>query len=540
MFNILKYPPIYQEALKELEKLVPVKKKEPEPVEDDEENFWRSLLHYNVEEKIDHEAVKTLAEKYWIPPHYLKLLKCDKDDNIGIGTTPKYFDHYCKNIYWNGFEEYQEICKKEISEVDEVFWLLRVPSEGLEKMFEIAKFYSTQPISKYMIEEYNTAVELRNELRENWNNLDEWFKTLSKFDNEDLIIANFEYRLSDINESFDKQLWKYYISFLKDNDWTIMMLRTYKCCTRLFIEDKELVEQYRAEIIEAAKNEYHVGGLVSDTILWEQQFGDIKNLKPFIENVVSNVTKKGFKLKKCSSEIFSNLVSNCAYQIDHLQRLRVELVEAESFFDEFAAPKILIAKRRCIEEEEERCIHPNFNEFLKQNFDLSGPIIHHILKNASPAVLQKLYQTCKYFYAKSKIPLCYRLILGDPEKSNDYKSRYYEQSLQFAEKDMYNERFFDLFKRIKIVNCLQLNLNSSRFFSAVIRNLNISSVKYICVTKRCGIFFDNLKYLFEKCPELKSLECPYVWFYDSNGKYMDDNTVKNFVKEHRPNLLFKF
>jgi hypothetical protein len=183
-----------------------------------------------------------------------------------------------------------------------------------------------------MIEEYNTAVELRNELRENWNNLDEWFKTLSKFDDEDLIIANFEYRLSDINESFDKQLLKYYISFLKENGWMIMMLRTYKCCTRLFIEDKALVEEYRQEIIEAAKNEYHVGGLVADTILWEQQFGDIKNLKSFIENVVSNVTKKDFKLKKCSSETFSNLVSNCGYQIDRLQCLREELVVAELFF----------------------------------------------------------------------------------------------------------------------------------------------------------------------------------------------------------------
>ena len=47
-----------------------------------------------------------------------------------------------------------------------------------------------------------------------------------------------------------------------------------------------------------------------------------------------------------------------------------------------------------------------------QGFPFRESLMAYILKAAKPALLQKLYQTCKYFFALSRIPVCHRLVLG--------------------------------------------------------------------------------------------------------------------------------
>uniref|UniRef100_A0A914XS40 F-box domain-containing protein n=1 Tax=Panagrolaimus superbus TaxID=310955 RepID=A0A914XS40_9BILA len=64
-----------------------------------------------------------------------------------------------------------------------------------------------------------------------------------------------------------------------------------------------------------------------------------------------------------------------------------------------------------------------------QRFDFPTSVINAILKNASPELLQKLYQSSKYFFNKVQKPLCHTLFIG-----NTYKVRYFQHSLAVDEK----------------------------------------------------------------------------------------------------------
>uniref|UniRef100_A0A914QBH8 Uncharacterized protein n=1 Tax=Panagrolaimus davidi TaxID=227884 RepID=A0A914QBH8_9BILA len=518
---ITKYPPIYQGALKELEKWACYMKERwndsdwNDDCEDDDETD---------------EFLEEFTKKFWLPPFYAEKFNYSESKR-GIAVIPMDFEKYEMYVFWDDSVSEEDTCKNgEISLINDVLTYLEIPCDGLEKIIKIATVYSAKPLSKVMIEKCKNGIRLRNELRRNWWNLEKWYKTLKKFDDKDLIIANFEHRLSKMNESADIRLWKYYIDFLKKYDLK-KMLKVYKCCIRIFIKNKELVKEYQKEIENAAKLSINVGKFFSDTIKWEEQFGNKESLKPFIEKVVSIVTKKPFISTKRG---FKKLLSGCGRQINQIETCQEKLQKSKSFFDGLSAKRNLLIAKRTKKRQEKRCLYPNFENFAKQNFNFSGPIIRYISKNASSAVLQKLYESCKYFYAKSKIPLCYRLLIST------YKTKYYQQSLQFSIKDINVPKFEKLLQNIKIVNCLQFDnyddINSETF-STLIRKLNIASVKYISIS--AGDFkMDDLKYLLKNCLELKMLDCGNVDFYDSLCKKMKEKMVKNVVKKSRPNLLF--
>uniref|UniRef100_A0A914PA39 Uncharacterized protein n=1 Tax=Panagrolaimus davidi TaxID=227884 RepID=A0A914PA39_9BILA len=49
-----------------------------------------------------------------------------------------------------------------------------------------------------------------------------------------------------------------------------------------------------------------------------------------------------------------------------------------------------------------------------------GPIIYYIRKYANSYILQKLFQTCKYFFFRQPTPFCYRFIFSDTVKETKY------------------------------------------------------------------------------------------------------------------------
>uniref|UniRef100_A0AC34GYK3 F-box domain-containing protein n=1 Tax=Panagrolaimus sp. ES5 TaxID=591445 RepID=A0AC34GYK3_9BILA len=64
-----------------------------------------------------------------------------------------------------------------------------------------------------------------------------------------------------------------------------------------------------------------------------------------------------------------------------------------------------------------------------QRFDFPTSVIDAIIKYSSPEILQKLYQSSKYFFNKVRKVLCHTLFIG-----NTYKVRYFQHSLAVDEK----------------------------------------------------------------------------------------------------------
>uniref|UniRef100_A0A914YDZ0 Uncharacterized protein n=1 Tax=Panagrolaimus superbus TaxID=310955 RepID=A0A914YDZ0_9BILA len=116
-----------------------------------------------------------------------------------------------------------------------------------------------------------------------------------------------------------------------------------------------------------------------------------------------------------------------------------------------------------------------FDTAKHQNFALPRPIMYYILKNSDHIVLQKLFKSCKYFFAEKFTPICYSLVETHKETSYD------------------NEKLSLNYKDIK------KRLSQNTFVTTskeIIPRLSRSEAKYIELWNQ-NLSFDDLKFLIE-------------------------------------------
>uniref|UniRef100_A0A914P0V4 Uncharacterized protein n=1 Tax=Panagrolaimus davidi TaxID=227884 RepID=A0A914P0V4_9BILA len=96
---------------------------------------------------------------------------------------------------------------------------------------------------------YESNKRLYAEIKAVENNVEEWFKLVSKFgdeaNDEEFVRHNVEYRLG--SNLLDIKLWKLYIEYLRIHD-SKEMLQVYSKYCRFFLDDFEMKEKYKNEV----------------------------------------------------------------------------------------------------------------------------------------------------------------------------------------------------------------------------------------------------------------------------------------------------
>lgn len=85
------------------------------------------------------------------------------------------------------------------------------------------------------------------------------------------VIDHIEYELA--RWSFSKNLWHFYVKFLKDQGRELQTLNVYSRYCRIFVEDKEMRDQYLVNIKALENKSINVKKWLIDYILIEKSFG---------------------------------------------------------------------------------------------------------------------------------------------------------------------------------------------------------------------------------------------------------------------------
>uniref|UniRef100_A0A914QHV3 Uncharacterized protein n=1 Tax=Panagrolaimus davidi TaxID=227884 RepID=A0A914QHV3_9BILA len=174
--------------------------------------------------------------------------------------------------------------------------------------------------------------------------IEKWFQLLVEVDDVDFVKDNVECRLG--KNLFYVQLWKLYLAFLKEKKQYKTLLETYSKYCRFFLDDKEMLEEYKQKMIE------HGPIKLEWKNLFDFELGN--NFEEEKEKCLTVDTK--FKLA----------------------------------FDK-------------------KIVGGFYNSTCAQNFSFRQTVMFYILKNANHRVLRKLFASCKYFFAKMQTPICYHL-----------------------------------------------------------------------------------------------------------------------------------
>uniref|UniRef100_A0AC35F1H3 Uncharacterized protein n=1 Tax=Panagrolaimus sp. PS1159 TaxID=55785 RepID=A0AC35F1H3_9BILA len=156
-----------------------------------------------------------------------------------------------------------------------------------------------------------------------------------------------------------------------------------------------------------------------------------------------------------------------------------------------------------------------------QDFAFSSPIIRYIIKDAQSGILQKLYQSCKYFFGKRRQPLCYYLSYWCQK---DVDIQYFKNGINI--RDYANS---DELRNI----CLTGALNEfSEIIKQIIPKLSESRLRYI------NFHMGNLS-IAEYDFLTKSGEIEYIWMLftkitidgkDESEPIILENLLKNLPK----------
>uniref|UniRef100_A0AC34FHW1 Uncharacterized protein n=1 Tax=Panagrolaimus sp. ES5 TaxID=591445 RepID=A0AC34FHW1_9BILA len=147
--------------------------------------------------------------------------------------------------------------------------LLNFPHRLLYHALMVYKEQSVVPVDEKVILEANKSEELYKQFMRDDLSFDEWILYLNEIKDDEVIFGLFEHRLGGKYGCLDKNIWKYYINFLKEKEQHLEFLNAYRRYTRFFIEDKETVEEYRNEIERISKTKIPVAEFWIDTILYE-------------------------------------------------------------------------------------------------------------------------------------------------------------------------------------------------------------------------------------------------------------------------------
>uniref|UniRef100_A0A914P3G3 Uncharacterized protein n=1 Tax=Panagrolaimus davidi TaxID=227884 RepID=A0A914P3G3_9BILA len=247
--------------------------------------------------------------------------------------------------------------------------------------------------------------------------LKEWQLALNETEDEEVIFGLFEHRLGGKYGCLDKNFWKFFMDFVKDKD-EITYLNHYRMYTRLYIEDKQMVEKYRSEIERISKIPMAVAEFWIDTILYELDFGSKKSAIEVLKRVLNSAVPKH------NYFIVENPTFSFHYFFGIIQNTNANVHSKKEDF-------LKVSKKLPIS-----CYFPrNQIAALKksQNFSIPRTFVYYITQSIkfNHQILQKLFNLCKYFFAVQPTPLCYRLVLGC-RKSSKYRG----QSLFLNNKDL--------------------------------------------------------------------------------------------------------
>uniref|UniRef100_A0A914Q917 Uncharacterized protein n=1 Tax=Panagrolaimus davidi TaxID=227884 RepID=A0A914Q917_9BILA len=225
------------------------------------------------------------------------------------------------------------------------------PHSRLKECLRHFKSHTSCLPSKKLINRCEEMMKLYPKILSAYEDVDKWFNLLLEVDDFAFIKENIEYRLG--KDFVNVHLWKIYFGFLKKHDEYKSLLKAYSKYCRFFLDDKEMLDEYKKEMIK-------YGPVKLD---WENLFDfEVKNN---IEAVAEN------------------------------ESASVEMEEVEQF-----------DKKICT---------LFYDTYQRQNFSLPGPQIFYILNNADHRMLRKLFASCKYFFVKHPTPICYVLFMADDQ-----------------------------------------------------------------------------------------------------------------------------
>uniref|UniRef100_A0A914PNE3 Uncharacterized protein n=1 Tax=Panagrolaimus davidi TaxID=227884 RepID=A0A914PNE3_9BILA len=126
---------------------------------------------------------------------------------------------------------------------------LQYPHDFLKECFHEFESEASCLPSKKLIKRYNEMLELYPRIKAaESDDIEKWFQLLVEVDDVDFVKDNVECRLGQ--DLLDVQLWKLYLAFLKENKQYKTLLETYSKYCRFFLDDKEMLEEYKQEMIE--------------------------------------------------------------------------------------------------------------------------------------------------------------------------------------------------------------------------------------------------------------------------------------------------
>uniref|UniRef100_A0A914PRA2 Uncharacterized protein n=1 Tax=Panagrolaimus davidi TaxID=227884 RepID=A0A914PRA2_9BILA len=313
--------------------------------------YWEYWMKYFVKNTIFCEELKEsclkIAKVAYFHLYYNKEMNAVEYWNHGHGDFLQAYGEKCvkvidfqnKHYLERGFfkEDYENYV---VTEKD-----LRYPHDFLKECFHEFESEASCLPSKKLIKRYNEMLELYPRIKAaESGDIEKWFKLLLEVDDIDFVKDNVECRLG--HDLLDIQLWKLYLAFLKEKKQYKTLLETYSKYCRFFLDDKEMLEEYKQEMIE--------NGPIK--LEW-------KNLFDF--------------------EMGNNFED-----------------EKEKFLTVDTKLKLAFDKK---------IVGGFYNSIYAQIFSFRQTFIFYLLKNANHRILRKLFASCKYFFAKMQTPICYHL-----------------------------------------------------------------------------------------------------------------------------------
>uniref|UniRef100_A0AC35GXM1 Uncharacterized protein n=1 Tax=Panagrolaimus sp. PS1159 TaxID=55785 RepID=A0AC35GXM1_9BILA len=250
----------------------------------------------------------------------------------------------------------------------------------------------------------------------------------------------------------EKKLWKLYIEYLRVTD-TKEMLHVYSKYCHFFIDDQEMSEKYKHEVA---------------------QYGTIK---------VS--WKNPFNF-----EIFERPITALTNDKDGFVPLgRNPQIPCQLFF--------------------------NSKNYIRQVFSLSDTVIHYICQSANHFILQKLYQSCKYFFIKESMPICYNF---------DYTYSPGTQKITYREQSVYirkDQNGILEFRNLFIANSLAFDYSLEmkyQTFPTIIQSLARCELKHLKIQNQ-NLTFKEF-YFLTGHGNIETLHFKNVKIVDENGDPM--------------------
>uniref|UniRef100_A0A914QJM5 Uncharacterized protein n=1 Tax=Panagrolaimus davidi TaxID=227884 RepID=A0A914QJM5_9BILA len=121
------------------------------------------------------------------------------------------------------------------------------PHNCLKKCFRHFEKYSLRLPPTNIVKKYEEMKTLYTKIKAVEKDAEKWIKCLKEFGNDTFLLNNVEYRLG--KNLMDVNLWKTYMEFLKENGKFQRLLETYSKYCRFFLDDKEMKEVYKSEMI---------------------------------------------------------------------------------------------------------------------------------------------------------------------------------------------------------------------------------------------------------------------------------------------------